>query len=354
MTLFADTGVHALADGQFGSCGKGALAAWLALQAQDQGVEFKACVTNAGPNSGHTFYHDGVKIVLKQLPTFAVASYLMGFDIPVYISAGAIIDPYILQQECARYPELKVYVHPNAALIDQRDVQTEHDLASIAAVAGTRSGVGAALMDKIARREDAIWKNNWCADMFPPYLQPNPWAGRVFMEISQGFSLGINSQFYPKVTSRECTFMQGMADARFPPNCCTRGYLAFRTFPIRVGNVDGYSSGDWHPDQEEVTWEQVGVKPEITTVTGRERRVATWSWLQFVEAMAANNPTHVFLNFMNYLSVPSRHSFLRAHRAFRTSWENYYGIICGYGATSDRIGELAGDTDSGELSIIQE
>ena len=80
----------------------------------------------------------------------------------------------------------------------------------------------------------------------PHTLSRNSWSHRILMEISQGFSLGMNSQFYPKVTSRECTFAQGMADARFPMPTYRRGYLVFRTFPIRVGNVDGYSSGDWY------------------------------------------------------------------------------------------------------------
>jgi adenylosuccinate synthase len=64
--LFTSNGVHILADGQFGSCGKGALASWLAWQAYEEGIPFNAVVTNAGPNSGHTFYHDGMPCVFKQ------------------------------------------------------------------------------------------------------------------------------------------------------------------------------------------------------------------------------------------------------------------------------------------------
>jgi len=57
------------------------------------------------------------------------------------------------------------------------------------------------------------------------------------MEVSQGFSLGINSEFYPKVTSRECTVMQGLADARIAPSKLAKTYMAIRTYPIRVGDV---------------------------------------------------------------------------------------------------------------------
>jgi hypothetical protein len=67
-----------------------------------------------------------------------------------------------------------------------------------------------------------------------------------------------------------------------------------------VGNTpDGYS-GDWYPDQEETTFEKLGVIAEKTTVTGRVRRVASFSRMQIEEAMAMAMPDEVFLNFAQY------------------------------------------------------
>lgn len=340
MELFKRNGVHIVADGQFGSTGKGALAAWIAGQAFDRGFEFGGCITSAGPNSGHTSYFQGEKVVLKQLPTFAVISHMMGHTIPVYFSAGAIIDPAILSSEMSRFPGIPVFVHPCAAVVTQADKDAEHS-GTIAAVAGTRSGTGSALARKVMRDPDAVVGYRWGFNTYEDtaldcYRRP------YFMEISQGFSLGINSaQFYPKGTSRECTFMQGMADARIPARYFSRGYLSFRTLPIRVGNVDGFDSGGWYRDQHELDWEKLGLDPERTTVTNRIRRIASWSWDQFNEALRANEPTHVFLNFLNYLDGEAQKKFLEDHRAARRAWNNvgrpYYEFLCGYGETIDDI-----------------
>src|SRR6187455_866807 len=111
-SLFSDTGVHCVVDGQFGSTGKGALCAWLAFRALGGNHYFRGAIYSGGPNSGHTFYHDGEKHVLKQLPTFAVATTLMGGECVAYLSAGAVIDSDILFAEARRYPNVKIFVHP--------------------------------------------------------------------------------------------------------------------------------------------------------------------------------------------------------------------------------------------------
>jgi adenylosuccinate synthase len=271
-------------------------------------------ITNAGPNSGHTSWFDDKKIVLKQLPTFAVHSHLLGRTLPVYFSAGAVIDPEILIAEHKRYPEIPIFIHPNAAVVHEYDKEAECDPeGSIFAVAGTRSGTGSVIARKVRRDPSAIYYNH-SQRIFPYYWRiDNANLTPYFMEISQGFSLGLNDPiFYPKVTSRECTFAQGMSDARIAMPHYKRGYLCFRTFPIRVGNVDGLSSGDWHSDQHEIIWDDIGVPAELTTVTKRERRVATFSWNQFYDAITANDPTHVFINFIQYLAKEHQDEFIKA------------------------------------------
>jgi adenylosuccinate synthase len=305
---FDDNGVHVLVDGQFGSTGKGAFASYLARKAYDEGVRFAGTISNAGPNSGHTFYHDGVKHVLKQLPTFAVKTALLtGETQNAILSAGAIVDPVILHAEAIKYPGVHICVHPNAAVIDDAAKIAETG-GSIAAVAGTRSGTGAALARKVFREPEAVWgkighrRYNMPPNVFTGDFSAQDYdAERFFMEVSQGFSLGLNSRFYPKVTSRECTVMQGISDARVAPRFVRRTYMVIRSYPIRVGNVDGYSSGDHYPDQEETDWHTIGVPEERTTVTNRVRRVFTFSALQFAEALQANQPDVVYVNFMNYV-----------------------------------------------------
>lgn len=343
MDYFAQSGAHVLVDGQFGSTGKGVLAAYLAAEAIAQGAFFHLVVSNAGPNSGHTFYHGDEKHVLKQLPTFAVASHLLGRTIPVFLSAGAIIDPQILCDEARRYPGIPIFVHPMAAVITDAKKDVEK-VGSIAAVAGTRSGTGAALAAKVNREPDAVideleavWPNNVNIEDLTPTVQDMMRGSRVFVEVSQGFSLGLNSQFYPKVTSRECTVMQAIADARIAPKFVTKTYMVARTYPIRVGNVDGHSSGDHYPDQQEITWEALGVLPELTTVTKRERRVFTFSNTQMLEAVQANQPDIIFMNFMNYLGVDGRERMERTMEMISITSGVDYRMIYGFGPKSDDV-----------------
>lgn len=346
-SLFHPTGLHALVDGQFGSTGKGLFAAYLAEHAVKQDAHFNGVFSNAGPNSGHTFYHGDTKVVLKQLPSFSVMSYLLGKEVPVFLTAGAVIDPAQLRKEAEAYPNLSICVHPAAAVITEQDRNTERG-GTIAEVAGTRSGTGAALARKIMRDKNAVWSRNGHKHFMMPsnvhtstddfnfnaLLRYN----RYFMEVSQGFSLGINSQFYPKVTSRECTVMQGITDARIAPNLVQRTYMVIRTYPIRVGNVDGFSSGDHYADQDETSWQALGVEPELTTVTQRQRRVFTFSRQQFREALLANQPDLVLANFMNYLPLNQQQQFkdMLETEAFVTEIETP-GFLYGWGPRNSDI-----------------
>lgn len=335
MRLFEPTGAHVLVDGQFGSTGKGALASFLASQAvrSKAARRFLGVVSSAGPNSGHTSYFGQMKIVLKQLPTFAVHTHLNGFTLPVYLSAGAVIDPDVLRAEALKYKNIPIFVHQNAAVVAEKDREAEQD-GTVAAVASTQSGTGAAIARKVLRDPEAIARNS-LKDMPPNvnlYYYPLPtkdWA--YFFEVSQGFSLGLNSKFYPHVTSRECTAMQAIADARVPPNHVTKVYACFRTFPIRVGNLGDHSSGGWYPDQEETTWEKIGVEPEFTTVTNRQRRVATFSFTQFMHAIMANEPDWIAVNFLNYLEKREQEELLFQMKRYVKEARLQCGFILGHG-----------------------
>src|SRR5262245_10324344 len=221
-----------------------------------------------------------------------------------------------------------IYVHPNATIVTDEDREAEHE-GTVAAVAGTRSGTGAALSRKILRDPRAIAANSLGeiaknVVLLAHRLKPEVYA--YFMEVAQGFSLGINSHFYPKVTSRECTVTQGLADARIAPRLLMRCYMAIRTFPIRVGNVDGFSSGEWYSDQHEASWERIGVQPELTTVTKRVRRVATFSMDQFYDACYANDPDYVFVSHMDYLKNTDQQDLLEGLIHARSQIDKGYGI----------------------------
>lgn len=344
--LFSHRGVHGIVDGQFGSTGKGALSAWLADQSHRNGCFFHGAIYSGGPNSGHTSWFEDEQIVLKQLPTFSVHMFKRRTIVPVYLSAGAVIDRDILREEANRYPEIPIFVHPNATIVTEEDKIAEKE-GTIAQVAGTRSGTGAAIARKILRDPLAIASKS-LGNLAPNIVIQNhrmkPEEFPYFMEVSQGFSLGINSEFYPKVTSRECTITQGLADARIAPRHLARCYMTVRTFPIRVGNVDGFSSGDWYEDQDETNWEKIGVVPELTTVTRRIRRVATFSMTQFYEACYANDPDFVFISHMDYLKLPERIDLIESLTYAREKTDKGFDFIIGQGPrVSDISMHLNGD-----------
>jgi len=335
MKLFEPTGVHVLVDGQFGSTGKGALASFLAREAVENGAikNFQGIITNGGPNSGHTSYWGHAKIILKQLPTFAVQAHLMGYTIPVFLSAGAVINADVLRFEASTYPNIPIHVHPQSAVIHDMDLVLEQG-GPIRDIASTQSGTGSAIASKVYRRPGAVAKNSlrdMPRNVVISDIRPKVDSHAYFMEVSQGFSLGINSSFYPHVTSRECTVMQGITDARIPPRHVAKTYMCVRTYPIRVGNLGSHSSGDWYEDQRETSWDELGIDPELTTVTQRVRRVATFSMQQYCDAVYANDPDFVAVNFLNYLNEKNQAELMDSLMEARAIFTKNHGFLGGFG-----------------------
>lgn len=335
---FQRAGAYVVVDGQYGSTGKGVISA---LLGEHFGRHVRVVLSNAGPNSGHTSYHGDRKIVLKQLPTFSVFSYLSGGTTRTCLTAGAIIEPSILSQEIASVPDIQVHVHPNAAVIWPED--KARDAVNVQSMASTGSGVGPAMIRKLERTPEGVFS-------YRRYENIKLWSqperdlriirnDSFFMEVSQGYSLGINSGFYPHVTSRECTVSQALADAGLPPTVFQRSILSLRTFPIRVGDTTS-SSGPCYPDQRETSWEELGVEPELTTVTKRVRRVFTWSCDQFERAVLANASTTIYLNFMNYLLRELRESFVRnsvLEPFWRLTGRYPKAVLLGFGPRSEDV-----------------
>jgi len=295
---FTTPGVRILVDGQFGSTGKGLLAAYIAEQFY---AKINVYTTNAGPNSGHTAYFRGQKIVTRQLPMGYIVSRKVGVGNNMcYMNPGAIIDPEILEQEINDYLTKgdRVHVSKWAPVILDGD---KNPVPSLSRVASTQKGTTQAEIRKIMRVNNPDWANH-----------PNVWITSqisldfnqqvVMYETAQGYSLGINAGFYPYCTHRDCTIMKALSDLNCHPRHLRDVFMTVRTLPIRVGNTSDGTSGPCYPDQRELTWEEVGVTPEITTVTGRERRIFTWSNIQFEESFKANWPSVIFLNFCQYVS----------------------------------------------------
>jgi adenylosuccinate synthase len=296
---FTQIGAHVLVDGQFGSTGKGLAEQALASHI---GHLVDAVTTNAGPNSGHTIYLDDRKVVTKQIPSFSVAMAHMGLPKALLLNAGALVDPEILKAESAYLGDGQLLIHPHSTAILPKHYA---ERSTLGLIASTQKGTGPALSDKVMRDKFAAVENVHDFSGFDVRMPNIDWFKQsVFVSTAQGFSLGLNSGFFPYTTCRECTVQQALSDARIPARWLRKVISTHRVHPIRVGNTVEGTSGPCYPDQKELSWTELGVQPETTTVTGRIRRVFTWSDQQFIECLTVNEPDALFLNFINYLRDP--------------------------------------------------
>lgn len=340
-------GFYAVVDGQYGSTGKGLLSSVLAEHA---GGEVDIVTSNAGPNSGHTSYFHDEKVVLRQLPTFSVMAQLFHGEMPwTHLNAGAIIEPACLKAEIDAYVRqwTKLSVSSNAAVVT--DDTKNSEAAMVGAIGSTGKGTGAALAAKVMRQSGAVFggittglvqelsREFGAADLNMGLNAEMTLGKTVLAEVSQGFSLGLNAGgFYPYCTSRDCTVAQAMSDANVHPSFYRDCAMVVRTYPIRVAG----NSGPCYADQRELSWDQVGQTPELTTVTQKIRRIFTWSKGQFMDAVAANRPGVIMVNFMNYLQHVDQEAWLT-----RNVYEPYHAVmqrspkmvLLGYGPKNEDV-----------------
>ena len=311
------TKAYMILDLQFGSTGKGLLAGYLAKTNQPDVV-----ATAWGPNAGHTYIDEnGREFIHRMLANGIVSPKLK----TVLIGPGSVLDLDCLMQEIKSCKDLlvgkEIIIHPSAVVVTQqhRDIEARN-----VKIGSTMKGTGAAVISRIERDPenspvaiDAIplgWLDT-IAQMGinisvrnDYYDQAIKSAELIQIEGAQGYSLSIYHGFYPYCTSRDVTPAQVMADTAMPFSIIPEVYGTLRTFPIRVANrfdEDGKmvgTSGPGYPDQKELDWADVGIEPELTTVTKLPRRIFSFSMEQTKEACFRCGPTKIFLNFANYLT----------------------------------------------------
>jgi adenylosuccinate synthase len=208
-------------------------------------------------------------------------------------------------------------------------LQAQHKEAeqqSLSKISSTMQGSAAALIEKIARnpdinnRAEKVLKGTefaTCVKDQRAWQHVLLHAKCILAEGAQGYSLGLNAGFWPYCTSRDCTPARFASDMGLPWDMIKDVIGTCRVHPIRVGNTpDGFSGGHYL-DQRELDWEKdIGVAPEKTTVTKRNRRIFSWSWLQFHEAMTYCAPTQIFLNFCNYDGEQAQEIVSRIHQIY--------------------------------------
>ena len=293
---------------QYGSEGKGQICAYLATN-----LKYDLAVRVGGPNAGHTFLlKSGKPQVVQSIPTPGF------FGVPCVIGAAGFIILDLLEGELqAAYRvlnrPLKLAIDENAVVIDTRHMQREGDLMTL--IGSTGEGVGAASADKIMRRESITVKATKISHPAaftrkgvtvvkdtPLLLNKALHNGKsIIVEGTQGVDLSLHtSGFYPFCTSRECTPQGILAQAGIAPwEVQQERIMVVRTYPIRVAG----NSGDL---PNELTWEELAkrsdgyIRPEITTVTKNQRRIAEIDYARLRRNVTITRPTAIALTFFDY------------------------------------------------------
>lgn len=290
--------VDLVLDLQFGSTGKGLICGYLA-----ETGDYDTVVSANMPNAGHTYIDSrGNKYMTKVLPASFVGQNIK----QVLIGPGAVfsLDRLLTEMAWLRTDQV-LRIHPNAVVLADHHVQSEQDLTHIGS---TRQGSAAAVIEKMMRTNDitarqVLGGTKWghLVSTYDEWIIRLEAASGILAEGSQGYSLGINTRFYPYTTSRDCGPAAFLSNLGIPLGMLSMTIGTARTLPIRVGGT----SGDCYADQEELGWEDLGLIPEKTTVTNRVRRIFTYSRMQIEEACWWCQPDLVFLNFCNYVDKPT-------------------------------------------------
>lgn len=301
-------------DFQYGSTGKGLIAGYLAKRGQ-----YDTAVCAFATNAGHTYIDGDTHLMTQQLPTSIMSPTVK----TVLLGPGSAIHAETLLAELTRYAAhligKRIMIHPQAAVVEDYHAEFERKDGRTK-MGSTSKGVGEAYVERIRRGpNNNTVRNRWlsgagrlvdsslgayvCTE--DEYKQALEESECMIIEGAQGYSLSLYHGQYPYTTSRDVTPWQIAADCGIPFKWASYIQVigTLRTFPIRVSNRDG-SSGPCYPDQVEISWDELGLAPELTTVTRLPRRIFTFSVQQLKEALfhcGGYWNTRLFLNFCNYL-----------------------------------------------------
>jgi adenylosuccinate synthase len=269
-------------------------------------MEVSIAVRVGGPNSGHTVIDSSkTPIIFQHLPTAALLP-----NVVCVLPAGSYISPVILLREIEHLglTRGRVIVDQNAVVIEEIDATTERDDLLRKHIGSTETGVGAALIRRIQRRETKILARDeprlapYIADTLPLLRGSLKRNERILIEGTQGYGLSLlHGRDYPYATSRDTTAAGFLSEVGLSPFDVEHVVLVLRSFPIRVAGNSG-------PLPNEISWASItkesGCRSEIiehTSVTKSIRRVARFSPDIVRRAIAANHPSLVVLNHIDYV-----------------------------------------------------
>ena len=296
-----------LVGGQYGSEGKGAVAAHVAN-------DYDVHVRVGSPNAGHTIYWNGEKHVMQSIPC--------GWINPkatIMIGRGALLNMKQFMKELVHimqyYPDFmkRLVIDEEAGILSEKFHEQEGGTHGEMhkRIGSTGEGVGPARVARINRDPNEFKQFKDVAAEYgleqcmvkntPKMLARIQDAGaNIMIEGTQGCALSLLHSHWPYCTSIDTNAAGIISEVGIAPTRVTNVLMVVRTYPIRVAGNSG-------PMQGEITWEELSnrlgkdVTPEHTTVTKKIRRIAEWDDDLFEQALVLNAPTEIALTFADYV-----------------------------------------------------
>ncbi len=296
-----------LVGGQYGSEGKGAIAAHVAN-------DYKIHVRVGSPNAGHTIYWNGEKHVMQSIPCGWINPNAL-----IIIGRGALLNMKQFMKELVHimqyYPDFlkRLIIDPETGILSEKfheqEGGTEGEMHR--RIGSTGEGVGPARVARINRDKNEFKQfkdvvaeyglEKCMMENTPAFIaQAQDMGANVLIEGTQGSALSLIHSHYPYCTSIDTNAAGIISEVGLAPSRVTDVLMVCRTYPIRVAGNSG-------PMKNEITWEELferlGKKfaPEKTTVTHKVRRIAEWDDELFKQSCVLNAPTEIALTFADYI-----------------------------------------------------
>ena len=296
-----------LVGGQYGSEGKGAIAAHVA-------DNYQVHIRVGSPNAGHTIFWQGEKHVMQSIPCGWINPEAM-----IIIGRGALLNMKQFMKELVHilqyYPAFlhRLYIDAEAGILDEKfheeEGGTEGEMHR--RIGSTGEGVGPARIARLQRDPAKFRQFKDVAEEYgleqclmrntPAMIGCFQDAGyNILIEGTQGSGLSLLHSFWPYCTSIDTNAAGIISEVGIAPSRVTDVLMVVRTYPIRVAGNSG-------PLKDEISWDHIvdtlgyPVEPEKTTVTHKVRRIAEWDDELFKQSCLLNAPTEIALTFADYV-----------------------------------------------------